>query len=84
MCRQFHWKSSKNRLYCSYEKRGWRTHIGVDAGWAVQNDGTVLDKDKKQIGQIKDGTVTGGNNETIGYAKGVPVKWAAVYYFFLF
>jgi hypothetical protein len=50
----------------------------------VQNDGTILDKDKKVLGYIKEGVVTGGNNETIGYAKGVPVKWAAVYYFFLF
>ena len=50
----------------------------------VHHDGTVLDKDKKMIGHIKEGVVTGGNNETIGYAKGVPVKWTAVYYFFLF
>jgi hypothetical protein len=50
----------------------------------VQNDGTVLDKDKKTIGSIKEGVVTSASNETIGYAKGVPVKWAAVYFFFLF
>ncbi len=50
----------------------------------VQNDGSILDKDKKVIGYIKEGVVSSANNETIGYAKGVPVKWAAVYYFFLF
>lgn len=50
----------------------------------VQTDGTILDKDKKTIGIIKDGVVSSPGGETIGYAKGVPLKWAAVYFFFLF
>ena len=57
-----------------------RTHTAV--GY-VLSDGTILDKDKKQIGSIKDGVVSGGG-ETIGYAKGINVKWAAAYFFFLF
>jgi hypothetical protein len=50
----------------------------------VQTDGTILDKEKKVIGHIKEGVVTSASGETIGYAKGVNVKWAAVYFFFLF
>jgi hypothetical protein len=50
----------------------------------VLNDGTIQDAEKKTIGYIKDGVVSNHNNETIGYAKKIPVKWAAAYFFFLF
>ena len=51
----------------------------------VGNEGIIKDGDQKTIGYIKiDGTVQNQNNEIIGYAKNIPVKWAAVYFFFLF
>jgi len=50
----------------------------------VKEDGEILGPDKKTIGYIKEGVVTNEKNETIGYAKNIPVKWAAVYFFFLF
>jgi hypothetical protein len=50
----------------------------------VKADGTIEDAEKKVTGFIKDGVVTDKNNETIGYAKNIPVKWAAAYFFFLF
>lgn len=50
----------------------------------VKEDGEIQGPDKKTIGYIKEGVVTNEKNETIGYAKNIPVKWAAVYFFFLF
>jgi hypothetical protein len=51
----------------------------------IKQDGTIHDPSNKIIGYIKsDGTVQNQNKEIIGYAKDIPVKWAAVYFFFLF
>ena len=51
----------------------------------VKGDGSVLDGNKNPIGLIKsDGTVQNQNEVIIGYAKNVPIKSAAVYFFFLF
>ena len=49
----------------------------------VESDGTVRDRNNMMVGKVKqDGTVIGRNNMTIGYAKGVPVTYAAVFFFF--
>ncbi|MEI8136132.1 MAG: 5-fold beta-flower protein [Bacteroidota bacterium] len=51
----------------------------------IKNDGTVFDTENKLIGTIKsDGTVQNQKVEIIGYGKNVPIKWSAVYFFFLF
>ena len=51
----------------------------------VGADGIVQDDTKKTIGYIKiDGTVQNEKNEVIGTAKNIPLKWVAVYFFFLF
>ena len=50
----------------------------------VESDGTVR-KNGSSVGKIeKDGTVRNSSNSCIGYAKGVPVKYAALFFFFDF
>ena len=51
----------------------------------IESDGTVRNSSNSTIGKIEsDGTVRNGSNSTIGYAKGVPVRYAAVFFFFDF
>ena len=51
----------------------------------IDSDGTVRNSSNSAIGKFdKDGTVRNANNSAIGYAKGVPVKYAAAFYFFNF
>lgn len=49
----------------------------------VESNGTVRDHNNMMVGKVKqDGTVIGRNNMTVGYAKGVPMAYAAVFFFF--
>ena len=49
----------------------------------INSDGTVRDRNYATVGHIdNDGTVRDRNYATMGYAKGVPQKWAAVFFFF--
>lgn len=49
----------------------------------VKKDGTVQDNNYRTIGHIKqDGTIQDGNYRTIGHAPGIPMAWAAWYFFF--
>ena len=49
----------------------------------IKNDGTVQNSNYKTIGHVKsDGTVQDANYRTIGHTKGVPMEWAALYFFF--
>ena len=61
----------------------------------IDNDGTVRNSNNSVIARInsngdirdsnnRDGTVRDSNNHTIGYAKGVPSRYAALYFFFNF
>ena len=51
----------------------------------IESDGTVRNSSNSTIGKIdKDGTVRNANNSTIGYAKGVNIRYAAVFFFFDF
>ena len=51
----------------------------------VESNGTVRNRNNSTVGKIdSDGTVRDSNNHTIGYAKGVHMKYAAVYFFFGF
>lgn len=49
----------------------------------VENDGTVRDEMNNHIGRIEsNGTVRDSNDNILGYAKDVPMRWAAVIFFF--
>ena len=51
----------------------------------IESDGTVRNSSNSTSGKIEsDGTVRNSNNATIGYAKGVPVRYAALFFFFDF
>ena len=51
----------------------------------IESDGTVRDRNNSCMGRVyQDGTVRNNNNSTIGYAKDVPVRYAAIYFFFDF
>lgn len=49
----------------------------------IKSDGTMQDDSYRTIGYIKsDGRVQDSSYRTIGHANGVPLKWAAFYFFF--
>lgn len=49
----------------------------------VESNGTVRNRNNSTLGKVEaDGTIRDGNNHTIGYAKGVPTRYAALYFFF--
>ena len=51
----------------------------------IESNGTVRNSSNSTSGKIEsDGTVRNSNNATIGYAKGVPVRYAALFFFFDF
>ena len=51
----------------------------------IESDGTVRNSSNSTVGKIeKDGTIRNSSNSAIGYAKGVPVKYAALFFFFDF
>lgn len=51
----------------------------------IESDGTVRNRSNSYVGKIdKDGTVRNSSNSVIGYAKDVPMQYAAIYFFFNF
>ena len=49
----------------------------------VESNGVVRNSNNSTLGKVEvDGTIRDSNNHTIGYAKGVPMKYAAVFFFF--
>ena len=49
----------------------------------IKSDGTIQDSSYRTIGHVKsDGTVQDSSYKTIGHAKGIPMQWAAFYFFF--
>ncbi len=49
----------------------------------ITSDGTIQDSGYRTIGHItKDGTIQDASYRTIGHAKGIPLQWAAFYFFF--
>ena len=51
----------------------------------VESNGVVRNSNNSTLGKVEaDGTVRDCNNHTIGYARGVPMKYAAVFFFFNF
>ena len=49
----------------------------------IKSDGTVQDSGYRTIGHVKsDGTVQDASYHTIGHASGIPLRWAALYFFF--
>ncbi len=44
---------------------------------------TIKDSGYRAVAYIKsDGTIQDSSYRTIGYAKGIPLRWAAFYFFF--
>ena len=59
-----------------------RDRYGSQVG-RVYSDGVVRDKYGAQIGKVdKDGTIRDRYGASIGSARGVPVTWAGLYFFF--
>ena len=51
----------------------------------IESDGTVRNSSNSYVGRVdSDGTVRNSSNSTIGYAKDVPMRYAALYFFFDF
>jgi hypothetical protein len=51
----------------------------------VESSGTVRNSNNSLLGKVdSDGTVRNSNNSVIGYAKGVPTRYVAVFFFFHF
>lgn len=49
----------------------------------ISSDGTIQDASYRTIGHIRDdGTVMDASYHTIGHAKGIPLYWTALYFFF--
>lgn len=49
----------------------------------IKSDGTIKDSSYRTIGHVRDdGTVQDDSYRTIGHAKGIPLQWAAWYFFF--
>ena len=49
----------------------------------IKSDGTIQDGSYRTIGHVKsDGTVQDASYRTIGHADGIPLQWAAFYFFF--
>ena len=49
----------------------------------IKSDGTIQDASYRTIGHVKnDGTVQDASYRTIGHANGIPLRWAAFYFFF--
>lgn len=49
----------------------------------IKSDGTIQDGSYRTVGHVKsDGTVQDASYRTIGHADGIPMQWAAFYFFF--
>ena len=49
----------------------------------IESDGTIRNSSNSYMGKVEqDGTVRNSSNSTIGYARGVPMRYAALYFFF--
>ena len=49
----------------------------------IKSNGTIQDSSYRIIGHVKsDGTVQDASYRIIGHTKGVPMEWAALYFFF--
>ena len=66
---------------------GSRAQTVQDASYRIvghiKSDGTIQDASYRIIGHVKsDGTVQDASYRIIGHAKGIPMPWAALYFFF--
>lgn len=49
----------------------------------IKTDGRVQDASYRTVGYLKDdGRVQDSSYHIVGYAKGIPLRWAAFYFFF--
>ena len=51
----------------------------------IESSGFVRNRNNSTLGKVEaDGAVRDSNNHTIGYARGVPMRYAAIFFFFHF
>ena len=51
----------------------------------VESNGTVRNRNNSILGKVEsDGTVRDSNNHILGYARGIPQRYAAVFFFSFF
>ena len=49
----------------------------------IKPDGVIQDSSYRILGHVKtDGTVQDASYKVIGHVKGIPMEWAALYFFF--
>ena len=76
-------RDSNNRLLGTVSSDGTLRDNNNSFIGKIENDGTVRNRNNSYMGRVyQDGTVRDRNNSTIGYAKDVPVQYAAIYFFF--
>lgn len=77
-------RDSNNHLLAKLDGGTVRNSNNSVLGY-INNDGTVRNSNNSVLGRVyDDGTVRNSNNSVIGYARGVPMRYAALYFFFNF
>ena len=75
-------RDSNNHYLGKIDGRTVRNSNNSTLGY-IESDGTVRNSSNSLLGRIyDDGSVRDSNNHCIGYAKGVPMKYAAIFFFF--
>ena len=78
-------RNSNNRLLGKIGSNGDIRNSNNSYMGKVESSGTVRNSNNSLLGKVdSDGTVRNSNNSVIGYAKGVPMRYAAVFFFFHF
>ena len=78
-------RDSNNHLLGKIESDGVIRNSNNSYLGKVESNGVVRNSNNSTLGKVEsDGTVRDSNNHTIGYAKGVPMRYAALYFFFNF
>ena len=76
-------RDSSNRLIGKISSNGEVRNSSNSYIGKIESDGTVRNSSNSYMGKVEsDGTVRNSSNSTIGYARGVPMRYAALYFFF--
>ena len=69
---------------CHMDAQGVRDASNRQVG-KVESNGSVRNSNNSYLGKVDaNGTVRDSNNRVMGYAKGVPTRYVAVFFFFHF
>lgn len=72
-----------NRYLCKIESNGTVRDRHNSCMGKIEDDGTVRNCNNTMLGKVEnDGTVRNRNNHALGSAKGVPMRYAALFFFF--